>query len=551
MPKVIFNMKKSRLALLFFLFLCFSCEDKGVIAPVIPPDNPFGDGNAYGTVSCDGTGVPGVVVSDGYAVCLTDARGNYSFSSTKRNGYLFISIPSGYECFQNGIQPQFFKYFSKPVKEAERLDFQLRKVNQSKYRVLFFGDMHLADRKLFGDIMQFRKFVEDVKSTLESEDVRTYAITLGDMSWDRFWSTNSYDLNSYLKEMNADFGDRLPVFHTMGNHDNDSSFSTDFLAAGAFHSILGPSYYSFNIGGIHYIVLDDIDYGSSSDGSYGREIVAEQALWMVEDLKHVDKSTPLIVTMHAPLYNKEGKTVLRNGYDGLIKYLKGYCSTFVTGHTHILYNVDRTDSPVSVYESNSGSVCGGWWVSGSNSGINLAGDGSPGGYRVMDVNGKTFSWRYKGTGFDKDVQFRSYDRNSICLSPEKWTPNASAYGKKAFLEAVGEYSEPSRSNEVLLNVWDWDSSWKIDVYEGGNKLKVSQLDDAKDPLYLICYEAYEYEHHYDDSVNYPAYTTNHIFKVKANDSDSTLDIRITDREGRVYRETMTRPKEFSIGMYTR
>lgn len=40
--------------------------------------------NINGRITCDGAGVQGVAVSDGYVVTLTDADGNYSFTSQKK-----------------------------------------------------------------------------------------------------------------------------------------------------------------------------------------------------------------------------------------------------------------------------------------------------------------------------------------------------------------------------------------------------------------------------------------------------------------------------------
>ena len=509
--------------------------------------------NTYGRVVVNGKGLQDVVVSDGFVVTTTDTAGVYSFTSDKKHGYVFISIPSGYEVGSKGVLPQFYRYYLKPAGTAERFDFKLVEADQKDYTVLFFGDMHLANRSVFKDVQQFREFTDDVNGLMDSSLGKTYAITLGDMAWDYFWTANNYDLTDYLNEVNDDFGDRLQIFHTMGNHDNDSAYEGDFLAEATYKTVVGPSYYSFNIGGIHYIVLDDIEYrnyastGSSRD--FYKDIAEPQAEWLQKDLEHVSKSTPLVITMHSPLYYDNGNVSLYNGYNGLIKYLAGYKSTFVTGHTHVVYNVDRTTSGVSVYESNSGAVCGAWWVTASNSGIHLSGDGAPGGYRIMSVSGDKWSWRFKGTGRSEEYQFRSYDRNNIWLRPEDWTPNATASGKKAFSEAVGSYGSKSSANEVLLNVWDYDPSWKIEVTENGHSLPVKRLSGVKDPLYLVCYEAYEYEHHYDNTVYYPADGTSHMFSVTASSPSSTLEIEVTDREGRVYHETMTRPKSFSISRY--
>lgn len=531
------------------LFFCFSCNpDEHKENPVNPnppidkPDVPGSHSPVYGWVTCEGEGVRNVVVSDGYAVTRTDSKGFYELDSDKLNGYVFISTPSGYEVPQKGIQPQFYQYI-KDATHPEEISFTLKKAEQENYDVLFLGDMHLAQR--MGDLEQFHDFTDEVNAYIDAHTARkTYAITLGDMAWDIFWYR--YNLSDYLDEMNDQFGESLPVYHTIGNHDHESGKVGDFETVVTYRSILGPSYYSFNIGDVHYIVLDDIlSQNTESERSFTNRISSDQLVWLKKDLELVKSTTPIVVTMHAPLYYSSGSLATRNSFSEYVALFSGFSSVYAfSGHTHILYNVDRLSSSVHVYEANSGAVCGAWWMTGSNAGIHLSGDGAPGGYRVMTVNGKSLRWYFKGTGLDSDIQFRAYDRNQICLSTEKYTPNATEKGKQAFLETVGEYATANSDNYVLINVWDWDPSWKVTVTENGNPLTVTQLKGVKDPLYLVCYEAFEYEHHYDDTVYYPAYTTDHMFRVKASAPDTTLEIYVTDRFGRSYRETMVRPRKF-------
>lgn len=53
--------------------------------------------------------VQGVVVSDGVEVSVTDERGIYQLQSEKKWGYVFISVPSGYEVPAEGVLPQFYQ----------------------------------------------------------------------------------------------------------------------------------------------------------------------------------------------------------------------------------------------------------------------------------------------------------------------------------------------------------------------------------------------------------------------------------------------------------
>ena len=535
---------------LFTAFLCllaaFSC---GKQEPVKPDDRPGAGVTVYGYVKADGAAVKGAVVSDGSLVTLTNGEGRYELRSDKSWGSVFVSVPSGYVPGTDGVLPQFFKRFTKPSVTAERADFELKRAGQEEYRMLVFGDLHLAKRNFCNDMEQFRKFATEVNGLVAASGVPVYALTLGDMTWDVYWKENGFGLEEYISEVQKDFNG-LILWNTMGNHDNDPERSDDAPGESSYTRTLCPNHYSFNAGGVHYIVLDDIVYENKpvGDRNFSKTVSAKQTEWLKRDLQHVSKDTPVMVAMHAPLYKKDGSMAI-GGFMDLINCFSGFDRVqFLTAHTHTVYNVDMLHRSIHIYENNNGAVCGSLWMTDSacKSGMNLCCDGAPGGYRILDIRNGNISWRYKGTGCAEDFQFNSYDRNQLCLSTSAYVPHASAADKKAFETSVGAWGRPSSANEVLLNVWDWDPSWEISVTENGRELPVTRLTDVKDPLYLAVYEAYEYEHGY--SVSYPAGGTDHIFSVTASSPTSTLEISVTDRFGRTSTETMTRPKAFYKGV---
>ena len=95
----------------------------------------------YGKVTDANAGIANVVVSDGEEVVTTNAQGIYQLRSKKSSGYVFISIPSGYEVEQQGVLPQFCKQLKAGPKEAERIDFGLNKVSgQDNYKLFVLGE---------------------------------------------------------------------------------------------------------------------------------------------------------------------------------------------------------------------------------------------------------------------------------------------------------------------------------------------------------------------------------------------------------------------------
>lgn len=506
--------------------------------------------NVYGKVTCDGQPVAEAVVSDGAEAVSTDEDGVYQFKSGKENGYVFISVPSGYTVKDDGVLPQFYSDLAMGADVAERVDFELVKDDgQDSYTVLVFGDMHLADRSN-NDRSQFASFTSDINQFITANGGRKlYAVTLGDMTWDLYWYSNNYCFKEYLNDVSAIKG--LPIYHSIGNHDHDMNASGDFDTAAKYREYIGPTYYSFNIGDVHYVILDDILCTNKGDGSrtYDTSVTSGQLEWLRKDLSFVSPGTTLFIAMHAPLYTNTGSYSLDNSA-ALESIVSAFSEVhFFTGHTHKVYNVDKTSSK-HIFEHNAGAVCATWWWSAAHTpGVHIGQDGAPGGYTVLDVDGDDFTWKFKATGIQDTYQFRTYDRNCISITADKYIPGAYPSNKTRFNGYAVDWSAASSSNEVYLNVWNYDPEWSIQVTENGKELPVESLN-ITDPLHLIAYTAPAMSSSTKDvTPTFPTYANRHMFRVKAGSATSTLEIKVTDRFGNAYHETMTRPKAFTVDNY--
>lgn len=501
----------------------------------------------YGLVSCAGRPVSDVVISDGYEFAVTDSQGRWQMDSEKHHGYVFMSIPSGYTVKTDKTLPLFHRYLEEPADVAERVDFVLvEDPGQERHTMVVMGDIHLAKRN--NDIAQFQEFVNDLNGYMsEKSSVNFYGLTLGDLAWDQFWIANGYDLTNYLKDMSA--LNALTVFNTIGNHDHEQNAQGDFNTVSTYKKIIGPTYYSFNIGKVHYVVLDDIECTNPGTGerTYNTKIVDDQIEWLKKDLEFVDDSTPVVLSSHSPFYNAAGENRLTNS-SAVIEALEGRKAHILTGHTHVMYNVDYLNQDgTGHFEHNAGAVCATWWWSGAEvPGIHIATDGAPGGYLLFEVDGTDFEWVFKGTGHSISHQFRTYDRNEIEMTSDVYVPDANKENVQKFMDAAKEYSSPSTANEVLINVWNYDEDWEIEVYENGHSLDVSRIT-ARDPLHLISYSAKRLNK--NKTATFLTGTTGHMFKAQASSANSTLNIKVTDRFGNVYTEDMVRPKAFTFENY--
>ncbi len=486
----------------------------------------------YGTVVCDGRPLKGVVVSDGVEVVTTDENGIYQLKSKKAHKYVFISLPSGYEAKSDGVFPQIHQQLKTSAATLENVNFALSKADgQDNHTMIFMGDMHLAKRN--NDLSQYARFTDEINTYLSSNTGRkVYGLTLGDMTWDLYWNSNAYDIISYKKTINNIKG--MQIFQTVGNHDHEMMAVGDFDTVVKFKSQLAPTYYSFNIGKVHYIVLDNIDCTNDGTGSrtYVEQIVNEQIEWLKKDLKYVPAGTPLIIAMHAPFTGTKNK-------NDVLSVISSYSNVhFVTGHTHKVTNYTYPNYREHV----SGAVCADWWWSGKhNETLLMSTDGAPGGYAVWDIAGTDFKWRYKATGRPDDYQLRSYDLNNVAFTDSNLSKDINEDTRKEYLNAYPE----NKGNEVLINVWNWNEGWKITVVdEKGNTLQTTK-SSAFDPLHI----AARYQWASSTTSNFSTQKNGDFFKVRASDAEVDLTITVEDEFGNVYTEKMERPKAFTKENY--
>ena len=520
---------------------------------------PSAGTTVFGLVSSEEGPVANVVVSDGTEVTVTDDKGIYELKSAKKWGYVFISVPSGYEVAAEGVFPQFYQTLKGAADVVEQKDFKLTKVDgQDRYKLFLLGDMHLANRT--NDAAQFTQFTTDLNAYMaQHSGQKMYALTLGDMTWDLYWYKNNYALPQYRETINRQVKN-LQIYHTMGKHDNDFMTTSDYDAAVKYVDCIGPTFYSFNIGQVHYVVMDNIDcsaYDGTDSRNYVKKLSNEQLKWLAKDLAYVDKSTPLIVAMHAQIY-KPTSTGFAFDHDSanteaLLAALDGYEVHFVTGHTHKVYNITPDDEVKGrdIHEHNSGAICASWWWSGNlTPGVHVSIDGAPGGYAIWDIDGTDFAWLYKSTGWPEEYQFRSYDLNNVSFSMDD-VPNipSNVLIQLAYKKYVNAYPENS-DNEVLIKIWNWNSNWELSVVdERGKTLEYTPVW-AYDPLHIAALSVPRFNN--SGITSTPSFVTEsatNFFKVKADDADVDLTITVKDEFGHTWTEEMQRPKAFSTDAY--
>ncbi|MDO9634303.1 MAG: calcineurin-like phosphoesterase family protein [Paludibacter sp.] len=532
---------------------------KTLVTIVLNVNVPDKEGSTIkGAVYCGTNPVAGVRVSDGITTVITDANGFYWLNSNKYHGYVFISTPSGYQPKTiSNVTPGFWSTLTAGASTVEQHNFQLVEVQAENHIILAAADQHLANRgpTSNNDMAQFNNgFMVDTRNFIASQSSPVYTIMLGDMSWDGYWYSRNYNIADYVTTVSSF---PAPMYHVMGNHDNDPYFADDFKAEAKYKKALGPTYFSMDIGQVHYIFLDNTIFinkggllGTVGERDYDKYLTDIQMNWLKEDLAAVkDKNKPVIVSFHCPStsnYNSTFTTQLTFSptYKAteFHRCFDGFSDVhFLNGHTH---NNGYTTIGANIQEHNIAATSETWWWSGKTTGLNICRDGSPSGYAVFEVTGTDVKWYYKGIGLDKSKQFITYDMNSVKEFFNR--ADVSTVMAKLSGNRNSDYTTVG-ANSILINIWNYDPLWTIEVKENGAKLTSNRVY-MKDPLHTI---TYDYPRMRDNGSVTDGFTTGnnpHMFLVAAGSVSSTLEITIKDRFGNVYSETMTRPKQFTLSM---
>lgn len=520
-----------------------------------------------GRVSCDDKGLAGVAVSDGYEVTATDSDGFYWLASKKRCGYVFISIPGGYfpEC--DGSLPLFWQTLASPAEACETHSFALNQIKNDDHYTVVSTDPHLAARN--NDLHYYDdRFIADVKETVDGFGGRpAYGIMLGDLTWDIYWTRFTL---AEFREKAKSFP--VPLFTLMGNHDYDMSvIGDDFKASQVYRSVMGPIWYSFNLGKAHYVVLDDIYYlNPGQNRSHKTYVDDDQLAWLAKDLALVsDKNAPLYVCMHCNGFNvsgvsEDGRMTVLPGFTAssqsysLASAFNGFSNVFyLTGDTHCNTHIPASAMPSqasNITEHNIAAVCASWWWTDELSDNSICRDGSEGGYMVFADGGLGSgdgqpTWYYKGMNTGRTEQFRAYDMNSV-----KKYFSSSANAKK-FLAKYPDREDYSSfpANSVLFNVFAWQRDWRVEAEEwpegakddskGSTKLKVIQKM-AEDPLHTLSYDIPRTVTNGETTSSFTTIPTHHIFCVTASSPSTVVKITVTDSFGNAFTKIFPRPASF-------
>lgn len=356
-----------------------------------------------GRVASGATPLAGVLVSDGRRVVRTGADGRYRLETGPDSGpFVFVTTPRGH----------WTEAFYKPLAEAAEsgtADFALAPMDQpDRFDLVFMADMHVDNRG---------PAVAKLKASIREIGAFKPAPAL-------LWAQGDICLQGHA---GPDYLDCLkvaamPVRNGAGNHEMMLKHQDP---RDDYYRLFGPTYYSFDFGPVHCVVLDGNKVIPGEEGwkaVHGAVEGAEMA-WLRADLGAQPDGKPILVGVHIPIVTTYPERRRENPKDApywevtnhkelTALFSRHKVRLVLQGHMH--ENERETVGDVEYVASIS--ICGSWWKAGP--GMERGVDNCPRGYRIVSVDGTRITHRYRpscesyveGQGeFGPDLVFNCFD----------------------------------------------------------------------------------------------------------------------------------------------
>lgn len=286
----------------------------------------LGGGGPYiGTVTdaANGTPMQNVSVSDGRNVVKTDENGAFSLKGYRKTRFITVTAPAGYTTEQ---------YYIRTDKKTESYDFSLSASAipaGAAHSFMQISDTEIGEKGT-GEWLNALKEIADTQKP-------AFLVHTGDICYEA-------GLKAHYPAMNTDTMG-LPVRYVIGNHDYvDGKYGEEL-----FESIYGPTWYSFEVGNVHYVVTP-FGRGSDKKSSYN---LNDRWRWLENDLKNTDPEMKVVMLNHT-LCPSENYVL---SFDRKELDLKQHnLIAWVFGHYHYNY-ISETDGVLNI--STARPDCGG------------------------------------------------------------------------------------------------------------------------------------------------------------------------------------------------
>lgn len=258
--------------------------------------------------------ISGVVVTNGKHSVKSGKDGTYELPAYDKAKFISVSTPSGYT---------YTTTFYHRIEESTNFDFPLKKVANESRKFIQIAD---TETYTYGD------WIDDLKKYVNNNNIAFINHT-GDICYEKGLNFHSNNLSD--KEM----GTR--VVTSLGNHD---LVGENGSGEKMFENLFGPVWYSFNIGGVHF-VNTAMEGGDRTPG-YTLDQMIE---WLKGDFAQLKEGTPIVIFNHdVVFYMGEYHYKTKNSELDLNEYnLRGW----LYGHWHV--NSFKQFGNIKVYGTSS------------------------------------------------------------------------------------------------------------------------------------------------------------------------------------------------------
>jgi len=481
----------------------------------------FVDANRNSILDEGETGVEGVQVSNGREVVMTDADGNYELPAYDDMN-LFITKPAGHAVpVDEDMVPQ-FNYIHKlagspnlrfggveptgPLPSA--INFPLIEDGTGdSFECLVFGDPQPYTNREVGYV---RETVGKLLANRDNSGTECL-IFEGDVMGD--------DLSLYPRFKKIVASGKVPQYFVPGNHDLDFDATSDADSYDTFRREFGPEYYSFDIGKVHFVVLDDVRYPCNGvddhpfcdpgkDPSYNGVIHDRQLEWLRNDLANVPEDHLILLNAHIPFVTFTDNTAQKHQVDNLdvlYEIIGDRPALGLSGHTHTTEQILPGESfdgwaqatktgPAKFHQIVTGGVSASWWAGDLNDGGVPHGTqrlGSPRGYYSIKFDGATYVDTYQRFGGEEDEQmhasfntprFRDWAKDLIAYADLYGTP--SDILPPVTVNDLGDMNllttaDLRDGSWVAVNVWNGSKQSTVSVsIDGGAAIQAARTQEG-------------------------------------------------------------------------
>jgi hypothetical protein len=245
----------------------------------------FADRNANGRRDAGEPGIARVAVSNQVDVTTTDSAGNFTLGA-RGTGVVFISVPDGWRATTRFWQVAggAMAFGLAPAPSPNGITF------------IHASDTHIQASAV-PRLDRLRAIIDSVAPA--------FVLVTGDLTRDALRVSEAEARGYYELYVRESARIRVPVWNVPGNHElfgierhlSLVSASHPLYQRGMYRHYMGPDYYSFNAGGVHFVGLNTAD---NDDLRYYGHVDSTQLRWLERDLAQVPRNVPIVTFNHIP-----------------------------------------------------------------------------------------------------------------------------------------------------------------------------------------------------------------------------------------------------------